>query len=456
MKKERNKRISLLLASALLMCVPAGCKDADSGTAATEEAAADNTEEAAVDDTSANDEVSDAAAAENVSDENQQESTDENQETSGDGDDTQSGSEDTDNTEGEAQTSASGAPEIAGLTYESEMELTYAECFHVYYYNDGYKLLSVPESGDYLIVPEGKEAPENLDESYKILQQPLDTIYLAATSSMALFDSMDALDHIRFSSVQASSWYIENAVKAMEAGDIVFAGKYSEPDYELLLEEGCDLAIESTMILHTPKVQEMIEMLDIPVFMDRSSYENHPLGRTEWIKAYAAMLNKEAEAEAFFADQSKIIEELKDFENTGKTVAIFYINSSGIAIVRSPSDYMAKMVEIAGGKYAFSDVLGDSSGTTVNMTMEEFYASAVDADYLIYNGSIDNSVSDMDSLMAKSDLFADFKSVKEGNVWTTGKSLYQETNIVGELIRDVNLMLTGNDGEDMTFLTRLK
>lgn len=47
------------------------------------------------------------------------------------------------------------------------------------------------------------------------------------------------------------------------------------------------------------KVQEMIEDLDIPVFIDRSSYESHPLGRTEWIKAYAAMLNKEDAADTF-------------------------------------------------------------------------------------------------------------------------------------------------------------
>ena len=49
----------------------------------------------------------------------------------------------------------------------------------------------------------------------------------------------------------------------MEDGKILFAGKYSEPDYEMLIDEDCDLAIESTMILHTPKVQEMIEDLDI-------------------------------------------------------------------------------------------------------------------------------------------------------------------------------------------------
>ena len=45
------------------------------------------------------------------------------------------------------------------------------------------------------------------------------------------------------------------------------------------------MAIESTMILHTPKVQEMIEDLDIPVFIDRSSYETHPLGKNRMDQA---------------------------------------------------------------------------------------------------------------------------------------------------------------------------
>ena len=86
---------------------------------------------------------------------------------------------------------------------------------------------------------------------------------------------------------------MDNAVQAMEEGKILFSGSYSEPDYELMINEGCDLAIESTMILHTPKVQEMIELLGIPVFIEHARYENHPLGRTEWIKVYGVLLDKE-------------------------------------------------------------------------------------------------------------------------------------------------------------------
>ncbi len=84
------------------------------------------------------------------------------------------------------------------------------------------------------------------------------------------------LTSMKFSGAQASGWYVDSAKEAMESGRrITFAGKYSEPDYETLVDEDCDLAIESTMILHTPKVQEMIEDLGIPVFVDYVPVMSH-------------------------------------------------------------------------------------------------------------------------------------------------------------------------------------
>ena len=348
------------------------------------------------------------------------------------------------------------APQIPGLTYESEMELKYAQCFHVFYYNDGYALIDIKDDGQFLVVPEGKEAPADMDKSITVIQKPVSRIYLAATSAMALFNAIDGLDSIRLSGTQASGWYVDDAAQAMEDGKILFAGKYDEPDYELLINEDCDLAIESTMILHSPKVAEMIKELGIPVMIDHSSYETHPLGRTEWVKLYSVLLGKEKEAAAFFDDQAKVIEDLSGFTNTEKTVAYFYINTDGSAVVRTSDDYIPKMIEIAGGRYIFPDLKNtEGTGSSVRLTMEEFYNQAVNADYLIYNASIDSPITSIDDLLAKSDLFADFKAVKDGNVWCTGKQLYQATDIVGELIQDVHLMLTDGDEKDMTFLTRV-
>jgi iron complex transport system substrate-binding protein len=219
---------------------------------------------------------------------------------------------------------------------------------------------------------------------------------------------------------------------------------------------GCPLAIESTMILHTPKVQEMLEQLGITVFIEHSSYESHPLGRTEWVKLYAAMLNKEDRAEAFFDDQARVLDEMKDFPNTEKRVAFFYVSTDGSVVVRGANDYVAGMIELAGGRYIFSDAAAlDSARAAVTISMEDFYAAAVDADYLIYNASIDTPLNSMDDLLDKSALFADFRAVKEGNVWSTDKYLYQATDIVGELITDINRMLTGRE-DGMTFIHRLQ
>ncbi len=345
------------------------------------------------------------------------------------------------------------APEIDGLSYESKLDLSYAKQFQVYFYKHGYSLIEIKDEGRYLVVPEKYDTPENLDEDIVVLQKPLNKIYLAATSAMALFDSADALDSIKFSGQKADGWYVDNAKKAMEEGSILYAGKYSEPDYETLMDEGCNLAIESTMILHTPKVKEMLESLGIPVMIERSSYETEPLGRTEWIKLYGILTDHEEEAKTFFDAQAKIMVDLKDVQDTKKTVAFFYMNSNGTVVVRKSEDYIPRMIEIAGGHYIFEDLENtESNSPSVELSMEEFYATAKDADYLIYNSSIDSPLNNIQELLEKSDLFADFKAVQNGNVWCTGKYLYQATDSLGDMIQDIHLMLTGGNKEDMKFL----
>ena len=120
----------------------------------------------------------------------------------------------------------------------------------------------------------------------------------------------------------------------MEAGRIAYAGKYSAPDYEKILAANCGLAIENTMIYHTPEVKEQLERFGIPVLVERSSYESSPLARMEWIKLYGILLGKEALAEEVFAQQAQRIAPLLEQPSTGKRCAFFSITSSGLATVR--------------------------------------------------------------------------------------------------------------------------
>lgn len=343
------------------------------------------------------------------------------------------------------------------LSYESSMELAYAEGFAVDYYKDGYALITVTDGSRFLVVPEGRKAPEKLAEDIVVLQQPLNNLYLVASAVMDMFQELDALDCIRFSGQKAEGWYIGEAKAAMEEGKILYAGKYSMPDYELILSEGCSLAIENTMISHTPEVAEKLKEFGIPVLLDYSSYEKHPLGRVEWIKLYGVLLGKEEAAEECFQEQENILKRITEEQETGsaedsaqknKTVAFFYVTASGAVNVRKSSDYIPKMIELAGGSYIF-DALGTETDhkSSMNMQMEEFYKEAKDADYLIYNSAIDGELLSLEELLQKDGIFKDFKAVREGNVFCTTSDLYQQSMSIGVFIEDLHKMLSGDESE---------
>ena len=344
------------------------------------------------------------------------------------------------------------AKKLTGLTFLKKEALSYAKGFSIYTYQGGYRLIDVRNSARYLFVPDQKEEPKDLPAHLVVIHQP-HRIYLAATATMSLFDKVHALKSVRMTGTDVSGWSIRAPKKALQDGRMIYAGKYSAPDYELLTKEGCDLAVESTMISHTPEVTEMLTSLGIPVFVDRSSYEAHPLGRTEWIKVYGVLTGHEQEAETFFEEQKKKVESLGSNPATGKTVAFFSVSADGKIQVRRGSDYIAKMIALAGGTYLFNDLEGEGAGAQI--TMEEFYKRAADADYLIYNGAIEGMLGGMDDLLKKSELFSDFKAVQEGKVWQTGKSLYQEADIVGEMTVDLHKMLEGRPEGEMRFLKKV-
>lgn len=347
---------------------------------------------------------------------------------------------------------------LSSLQFQGSMELQYAENFSVDYYEGGYELLTtIPDSNQYLLVPEGAEVPVGLDEEIRVLQKPIDNIYLVASGVMDMFASLDAVGQIRFSGQKQENWYIQKAKDAMAEGTLVYAGKYSKPDYELLVSEGCDLAIENRMITHSPEVVEMLESFDIPVMIEYSSYEQHPLGKVEWVKFFGVLTGKEAEAEAAFAEQAEILETVSNDEKTGKTVAFFYVTSNGLIQVRQSTDYIPKLIELAGGRYIFDDLEDSGSGrSTLNMQIEDFYAGGKEADILIYNSSIDGGVNTIDELIGKCNILKDFKAVQEGQVYCTTNDMYQQSMAVGYLLQDMHTVLTGDDSKNLKYLFLLE
>lgn len=333
-----------------------------------------------------------------------------------------------------------------------------------------------------------------------VLQQPLTTTYVAASAVMAPLCDIGAVSQIRFSGLREEGWYVDEARAAMKEGTMIFAGKYSEPDYETLLREGCDLALESTMIYRVPEVTEKLNALGIPVYIDYSSYEPHVLGRLEWVRVYGALFGHEEKAQQWYQTERDRIRTIqkgaekasvgaaqigKSTEKSGTktsvdsknktsstktgsesagpdatvdqrpTVVYFYVNASGQIQVRQPNDYIPELLELAGARYLAPDMSGLSGSRKSNVTvsLEDFYSSCKDADYLIYSATLDRPLSSIQELLGKNALFADFKAVQEGHVYTTDKDFYQLSDRMADFAEDVSRMLQSQG--DMIFLNRV-
>lgn len=334
------------------------------------------------------------------------------------------------------------------------MELRYARCLTVDYYEGGYALACMADGNRYLMVPEGSTAPEGLADDIQVIQRPVGDVYLVASDTMCLFDALGALDLISVSGIERDDWSVPAARAAMDDGRIAYGGKYRAPDYELLVDRGVRLSIQSTMINHTPQVRDKLMELGIPVLVELSSYEEEPLGRAEWIRLYGVMCDKDAQAQAVFDEQVAQVSAI-DAADTGKSVAFFYLNANGSAVVRRPGDYVTTMIEQAGGRYAFDGLERAQAGSSsLTMEMEQFFATAKDADVIVYNATIDDGVRTLDELLSKNELLADFKAVRDGEVWVTDQDMYQQMIDTGGIIADFNRMLRGTE-DGLTYLRRL-
>ena len=347
------------------------------------------------------------------------------------------------------------APDITG-----QMPLDYATQFSVDYCADGCSVIHIA-ADDYLFVPDGCTAAEN--NTLPVIYQPHGDIYLASSSVMDLFDAIGALDAVTMTSTDISGWTLPAVQDAMQHGDLTFIGKYSAPDYEALTESDCPLVIENTMISHSPAVKEQIESLGIPVIVERSSYEQHPLGRMEWIKLYGLLLGKESEALRCFAEKTAAFRSLNIPDipaDKRPTAAFFSVTASGAVNIRKPGDYISQMINLAGGRYIFTadDLhIDDNALSTMNIQMETFYATAKDADILIYNSTIEGQLDSVSQLIEKSSVFNDFRAVQNDAVWCTEQNFYQQTTGAADMMADLSRIFAGQaeNIEQLTYLHRI-
>lgn len=365
------------------------------------------------------------------------------------------------------------------LTSTGKEENTFAELFSIEHLKDenekAYSKIEVFDKEkkldtSWLLLPEGVDKVSGAPAGVNIMTfRDRQNIMVSSASTMALINAMDALSKVPMTTAD-TTWRIQEIKDAIDKGTVKEVGKYSKPDYEQIISIGAEkhvtFAVFSTMLDSVPDVYDQLtKTCNLRIMRDQSSYESHPLGRTEWIKIYGEIFDMRDKSDAVFNGQVEILNETTSKINVPeaerKTVLIFYTTSTKDTFyVRNAADYVTELVNLGGGKQV-AEIGPGKSGNT-KMTQEWFIQKCSQADYVLYNWTSGASGVKDESLQGLidarlGDWFKDFKAYKEGNVWRTSNDFYQKMDKMGEMVADIYKMLYGENVSDtLTYVNRLK
>ena len=327
-----------------------------------------------------------------------------------------------------------------------KVERVYAERFGITFYDEKYCMIVINGSDYYMLNGEGYSIPEDISEGVTVINVPLSGIDLVSTSTLNYFSCIDALDCISFSSIKKSNCEDKKALEYMEQGKIKYAGKYSAPDYEMLLSGDCPLVIENTMITHTPDVLDQLHNIGISTLIDYSSHESSPIGRMEWIKLYGILTGNLEIAEDVFNEKAANLNDR--YEKNKKKVAYFYVSENGGIGIRKNQDYIVKLIDMAGGEYTFTGKKEYDGTGQMTIQKEAFYESVIDCDVLIYNSTINGAIDSKDELIAKCEVLKNTDAFKNDAIYCTKDNIYLSVMSLAEIADDLNSILCGREATD--------
>ncbi len=141
-------------------------------------------------------------------------------------------------------------------------------------------------------------------------------------------------------------------------------------------------------------------------------YENYPLARAEWAKAFALFFNAEQKADSLFASIEKNYLELKNRADTctNRPTVFSEIKTGDVWFVPGAKSNMATLLKDAGATYIFTD--NDKTGS-LSLNLEQVIDKAINAEYWLNLHQCNNA----EDLIKQDKRYEVFNAYKKHNLY---------------------------------------
>lgn len=334
-----------------------------------------------------------------------------------------------------APTTTTAAPRTT-TTEAAQVTFTYPHEYSVEMLEDGCRIATDYAGVEFLLVPKGRQRPTGYDD-LTMITTPIERAVFMSATQVCCLRPLDALDVVCGVASDRDSWYVNGVKEAIDAGTIeVVATGMGEPDYEKIVALKPDIVFAYTESgPDSEKMYAKFKELGIPTFVENSWLEKDPMGRMELVKLMGAFLGMDAEAATYLEQAEAKVASLMDTaaKTASKPNVMYAMTMDGQTWYVTGGDaYTSKEVVMAGG----TNVFGDLTEASPQVTPEEVYVRAKDADVWIFSSMI-TYFQGMDKLMESAPLLAETNPFKTGNVWLYAADYWQTVDLTDEVIGDL-------------------
>ncbi len=306
----------------------------------------------------------------------------------------------------------------------NQVTIRYARGFSIKYAGN-YKIVSIispfEKSVDtlkYVLVQRGTPLPKGYASS-QIIHIPLrslvgmSSMHVGLVSFLGAEDLLVGLGNLKYVSSP-------KVIRRIEAGKIKEVGHDQTINEELLITMQPDLFMAMGSPVARIDRYRTLREAGIPVLINSEWIETTPLGRAEWVKLMAALLNKEKLVNQKFAQVEQEYNRMATLGRNVKTKPsiVCGMNSKDAWFVPDGDSYMTRFFGDAGGSYPWTNRKTKGS---LPLNFEAVYPVALKADYWL-NVSM-ATVESKQAVLDKDARYADFKAFKTGNLYSYSKRI---------------------------------
>lgn len=311
-------------------------------------------------------------------------------------------------------------------TSSAKAVIKYAKGFNIEYY-DHYKVVTLLNRiGDktdtlhYLLLPEGAAVPPGRS-GLSVITIPVKSMAVLSSSHVGLTEFAGVADRV---TGLGSLQYINSTLvrQRIKTGAVKEVGLDNSLNIELLVT--MHPGVLFTMSNPDAAIGKNKTLADagVPLVPIAEWLETSPLGRAEWVKLVAALVNREAVVNRKFDSVEQEYQKLAAIgaKATTRPSVIISMPYKGSWFMPAGESYMAQLLADAGAGYHWAASKGTGS---LSLNFEAVAPEALKAGYWLNVGTEDSKA----EILAKDPRFAQFHSFKTGAIYNNTR----RTNDIG-------------------------